>query len=335
MSSLEPASLESESESESRCRILELPTEVLWQVCGALVPTLLPGEFRIFREQQDAKSAIADMHNLALSCRRMFSIATQVRQESYPVDKIPPFQLVMIPYALRILRDAELASREVSFRYNARDDLCGVGENINDYKMLYQAAERLNIQEPSWYGIGVARPRFMLHDQDWESPLGHAIIQNMQRSPAITVSLGLILAHLPNLNSITIECAHFSGSVGYMEFMNKTLRTVRHLHLSSPDKHSGINSSFGLDRYDALLKACPNLEVFATFNCCGGGEVSLPKLRLLTLDHADFNVHGLRRLLEGCTKLEFFRYTASWNQSRLQVSSYGSGGEALCRASSC
>ncbi|OTB09323.1 hypothetical protein M426DRAFT_315891 [Hypoxylon sp. CI-4A] len=221
-------------------RLLDLPVEVVNEFCRSLTPATRP-PYLIFKDYDDARETIKDLVNLSRTCKVLYFLSS-IHLRNYQGQH--PFHDGMLPYAHGIIRNAELAARETSFRFLPTNIIGPVQEG--DAEILDATASQLGLLPPSRH-LQVYNNHASAH---WARPDFAYILMDK----------------LPNLASVTMYS--YDGATTRMP-------TSRERHLSLPNlKHarligfdpmaSGIIRhgiySHNLQLFSKLFSAASNIE---------------------------------------------------------------------------
>ncbi|KAI1823431.1 hypothetical protein F4861DRAFT_510200 [Xylaria intraflava] len=292
----------------SPSRLVDLPAELIGEICTLLVRDSLFQEMRIFDDSTINRRALA---RLNISCKALHSMTTPFLTKLRKSAVFPRiFYLSFIRYACDILQDRRLAARESTFEATHYNPLGPV--EIGDAATLDSAARRLRGQPPSrWIHCG----DFDCGEADYNMiGAGYQIYDAEAEQRHIGYKselLALILVNLPNLSRLFLP-----DDFDLSHLPPQSLPSLREVSLRAYSDYMVVSGSTvrlcDLGRFANLFHAAPRLERLKVRSCSGCSEpLQLRNLRAVVMEDSSLSAESARNLLRGCVRLERFSYNAS------------------------
>ncbi|KAI0887783.1 uncharacterized protein GGS22DRAFT_185162 [Annulohypoxylon maeteangense] len=281
--------------------LLNLPPEILLELCHALVPC---GPYLTFSVYEKASQGFVDLCQLARTCKTLSRIVrTFFRNPLYRESR--PF-IGILPYALNILRDPELAHYETTLRMVSSNTDGSIGQG--DVETFKQASRDL---------LGSPFCRATLSYLQGDKSRHYSKFDIYRARSDLTY---ILLVKLPNLTSITLDYALWTRRTTPKPLNLPFLKQARFIgtNLRTPENHLVATDLFFFRLH---TNAAPNLEILEVerMHKCTGPLV-LQNVRTLRIINSYMGVEDLDRLLgsrELC--LESFTYKTGLYENYIRI----------------
>ncbi|KAI1211212.1 uncharacterized protein F4807DRAFT_458784 [Annulohypoxylon truncatum] len=293
-------------------RLLDLPTEVVLELCDTFLPG--NGPYLTFKDHEEAVEGFSDLARLACTCKALSRIV-----RSFFHNRREHRQFIgIIPYTRNILQSPELALRETTFRMVPSQTIGSLEvDDIELFEIVSRALEG--------HSLGISFLSLMLNRN----------IENLNL-PIFYGKRGdlacLLLLNLPNLTSMSIDCfpEYPFSLLQHNPLKLHSLKRARFIGVRiRPGEYSnGVNIHDLRDYYDAA----PNLEVleFERMEACRL-ETRLRHVHSLSLIDCYLGVDDVDRLLgnRDGMPIERFTYITGLHGNYLRKKAAAQGQEML------
>ncbi|KAI1088121.1 hypothetical protein F5B19DRAFT_499355 [Rostrohypoxylon terebratum] len=270
--------------SNSTVSLLDLPTDVVLELCRSFLP--VNGPFLTMKDHEDATDGFEALARLARTCKALSYIVIPFLARKRGLKQ--PFMGV-VPYSIKVLRDPEFAHSEGRFTMIPSQTIGRL--EAGDVDFMSRCFRNLNPNRTT-FGIDVAR---YIQFHRYQRP---TLIASYRTRCEITL---LLLSNLPNITSATIDCL--------IDRQPLQVRASLRLEYLKCVKFIGVKTTIGslgqhmdgvnLANYDPYFHAARNLKTLEVENMesCSSRLFSLVRLRSISFVNCRMGTADMTRIL--------------------------------------